>query len=144
MGRCRANCWRRSTRWRASASAAAEFEAGLLAADRPEMIVATEDVRTLQRLCFHRPPRHDACGRGDGKQMHGQSGADLTVSVPPGAIVQRRLPDGEWELVAEDEARAEFQRRLARFGVVAALRRAGVRNGDRVRFGPTEITWDFD
>ncbi|MHB8574126.1 MAG: Obg family GTPase CgtA, partial [Dehalococcoidia bacterium] len=44
--------------------------------------------------------------------------------------------------LSEDESRAEFYRRLTRFGVVAALRRAGIENGDRVRFGPTEMTWD--
>ena len=46
--------------------------------------------------------------------------------------------------LSEDEARAEFYRRLTRFGVVAALRRAGVRPGDRVRFGGTEMTWDLE
>jgi GTPase len=39
------------------------------------------------------------------------------------------------------EARQEFQRRLQRLGALAALRRAGVREGDRVRFGSTEIVW---
>jgi GTP-binding protein len=69
----------------------------------------------------------------------------------------RRIAPGKFEVegrrlaalaemlnLSEDEARAEFFRRLSRFGVVAVLRRAGVRNGDRVRFGPTEVTWDFD
>ena len=46
--------------------------------------------------------------------------------------------------LSEDESRAEFYRRLTRFGVVAALRRAGVQNGDRVRFGETEMSWDAE
>lgn len=39
------------------------------------------------------------------------------------------------------EAWAEFQRRLQRLGVLGALRRAGVIDGDKVRFGRTEVTW---
>ncbi len=46
--------------------------------------------------------------------------------------------------LSQDESRAEFYRRLTRFGVQAALRRAGVENGDRVRFGETEMTWDAE
>ncbi len=61
------------------------------------------------------------------------------------AVEGRRLAAmAEMLNLSEDEARAEFLRRLTRFGVAAALRRAGVKNGDRVRFGETEITWDFD
>jgi Obg family GTPase CgtA-like protein len=44
--------------------------------------------------------------------------------------------------LSQEEARAEFYRRLTRLGVVAALRRAGVREGDRVRFGDVEMTWE--
>ena len=40
------------------------------------------------------------------------------------------------------EARAEVLRRLTLMGVSAALRRAGARQGDRVRFGGTEVRWD--
>jgi GTPase len=39
------------------------------------------------------------------------------------------------------EAWQVFQRRLQRLGALATLRRAGVRDGDRVRFGPTEVAW---
>lgn len=39
------------------------------------------------------------------------------------------------------EARLEVLRRLGRMGVVSALRRAGVRPGDRVRFGEVEVEW---
>jgi GTP-binding protein len=44
--------------------------------------------------------------------------------------------------LAQDEARAEFYRRLQRFGVAGVLRRAGVQPGDRVRFGDVEIKWE--
>jgi GTP-binding protein len=44
--------------------------------------------------------------------------------------------------LSQEEARAEFYRRLTRLGVVAALRRAGVREGDTVRFGSVDVTWE--
>jgi GTP-binding protein len=43
--------------------------------------------------------------------------------------------------LSDREAWAEFYRRLQRFGALATLRRAGIREGDRIRFGPTEVTW---
>ena len=39
------------------------------------------------------------------------------------------------------EARLEVLRRLSRMGVASALRRAGVRPGNRVRFGTVEMEW---
>jgi GTP-binding protein len=41
-----------------------------------------------------------------------------------------------------DESRAEVMRRLGRMGVVNALRRAGVKAGDPVRFGDIELRWE--
>ncbi len=41
-----------------------------------------------------------------------------------------------------DEARVELHRRLGRMGVMAALRRAGVRLGDHVWFGEVEMEWE--
>ena len=41
-----------------------------------------------------------------------------------------------------EEARLDVRRRLTRMGVVSALRRAGVRVGDRVRFGAVEMEWE--
>jgi GTP-binding protein len=41
-----------------------------------------------------------------------------------------------------DESRAETFRRLRRMGVSAALRRAGAREGDPVRFGDIELRWE--
>ncbi len=42
----------------------------------------------------------------------------------------------------DPEARAVIMRRLTRLGVAAALRRAGARPGDPVRFGSTELRWE--
>jgi GTP-binding protein len=42
----------------------------------------------------------------------------------------------------QEEGRAEFWRRLTRWGVVAALKRAGIRPGARVRLGRTEVEWE--
>jgi GTP-binding protein len=42
----------------------------------------------------------------------------------------------------QEEGRAEFWRRLTRWGVVAALRRAGIRPGGKVRLGGTEVEWE--
>ena len=39
------------------------------------------------------------------------------------------------------ETQAEIRRRLARMGVGAALRRAGVRPGDRIRVAGLEMEW---
>lgn len=63
--------------------------------------------------------------------------------------------DGGWRVVGEgpvvlvemlalqsDESRAEAMRRLGRMGVVNALRRAGVAEGDPVRFGDIELRWE--
>lgn len=41
-----------------------------------------------------------------------------------------------------EESAERFQRELARLGVDAALRRAGVRAGDDVRIGTVELAWD--
>lgn len=56
---------------------------------------------------------------------------------------------GEWvEAFAEmmpldqEEGRAEFWRRLARWGILSALRRAGIQPGDRVRLGSVELRWE--
>jgi GTP-binding protein len=43
--------------------------------------------------------------------------------------------------LGSEEARLEVRRRLTRMGVVSVLRRAGVRAGDRVRFGAVEMEW---
>jgi GTP-binding protein len=59
-------------------------------------------------------------------------------------VVEGERPVAAVEMlgVESDEARAVLRRRLARMGVLSALRRAGVRPGDRVRFGSVEMTWE--
>jgi GTP-binding protein len=42
----------------------------------------------------------------------------------------------------QEEGRAEFWRRLTRWGVVAALKRAGIQPGVKVRLGRTEVEWE--
>jgi GTP-binding protein len=42
----------------------------------------------------------------------------------------------------QEEGRAEFWRRLTRWGVVAALRRAGIQSGAKVRLGSAEVEWE--
>ncbi len=91
-------------------------------------------------------PSSNALGEGAVLRPRGER-RFAVQKLRPGryAVEGRRLAAmAEMLNLAEDEARAEFFRRLTRFGVTAALRRAGVKNGDRVRFGETEITWDFD
>jgi Obg family GTPase CgtA-like protein len=39
-------------------------------------------------------------------------------------------------------SRAEVDRRLERWGVYKAVRRAGVQPGDTVVFGETELSWE--
>ena len=41
----------------------------------------------------------------------------------------------------QEEGRQEFWRRLGRWGVVSALKRAGVQPGERVRIGQVEVEW---
>lgn len=41
-----------------------------------------------------------------------------------------------------EESAERFQRELERTGIDAALRRAGIRPGDAVRIGPTELEWE--
>jgi GTP-binding protein len=43
-----------------------------------------------------------------------------------------------------EESAERFQRDLARLGIERELVRAGVRQGDTVRIGPTELEWDPD
>ena len=63
--------------------------------------------------------------------------------------------DGAWRVIGDqpvvlvemlalqsDESRAEAMRRLGRMGVITALRRAGVKLGDPVRFGSVELRWE--
>ena len=63
--------------------------------------------------------------------------ADGTWQVD-GRRVERLVAQTDFE---NDESAGQFQRELARLGVVDALRRAGVVAGDTVRIGDTELEW---
>lgn len=52
---------------------------------------------------------------------------------------ERVVAFAEMMPVEQEEGRAELWRRLGRWGVVAALRRAGAKPGDRVRLGRVEL-----
>jgi Obg family GTPase CgtA-like protein len=43
---------------------------------------------------------------------------------------------------ASQEAMHRLEQRLRRMGVFSALQRAGVQEGNTVRIGPVEFTWD--
>jgi GTP-binding protein len=55
-----------------------------------------------------------------------------------GAKLERLAAMTNWEL---DEAVQRFQRIIARMGVTMALREAGVKEGDTVYIGETELEW---
>jgi len=68
----------------------------------------------------------------------------FTVSKGDGLfVVEGEGPVSLLEMMGleSEEARLEVRRRLTRMGVVSALRRAGIRLGDRVRFGSVEMEW---
>ncbi len=64
-----------------------------------------------------------------------ENGAYRVVGDQPVVLV-------EMLALQSDESRAEVMRRLGRMGVVNALRRAGAREGDPVRFGDIELKWE--
>lgn len=70
---------------------------------------------------------------------------DVQISVDDGVYTakgERVEAFAEMMPLEQDEGRAEFWRRLQRWGVVGALRRAGMQPGDRVRFGSIEVKWE--
>ena len=73
--------------------------------------------------------------RGPQFSIEREDGAFRVVGDLPVVLV-------EMLALQSDESRAETMRRLGRMGVVAALKRAGARRGDPVRFGDIELRWD--
>jgi GTP-binding protein len=55
---------------------------------------------------------------------------------------QRVVSFAEMMPLEDEDARAELWRRLGRWGVVTALRRAGARPGAVVRMGAVEVRWE--
>ena len=73
--------------------------------------------------------------RGPQFSIEREGGAFRVVGDRPVVLV-------EMLALQSDESRAETMRRLGRMGVTAALKRAGARRGDAVRFGDIELRWD--
>jgi GTP-binding protein len=92
--------------------------------DDPQPEDATETAPPVLRP-QPRQPRFTVEVEGDGYRVSGDQ---------PVVLV-------EMLALQSDESRAETIRRLRRMGVVAALRRAGVKEGDPVRFGEVELRW---
>lgn len=92
---------------------------------REEAPAAAQDVS----LAVLRPSQ-----RGAQFRIEREGGAYRVIGDQPVVLV-------EMLALQSDESRAEAMRRLGRMGVVAALRRAGVREGDPVRFGDVELRW---
>lgn len=71
--------------------------------------------------------------------------ARFSVSVADGVYCvsgERVEAFAEMMPLDQEEGRAEFWRRLGRWGVVAALRRAGIQPGARVRLGRVQVEWE--
>jgi GTP-binding protein len=73
--------------------------------------------------------------RGPGFTVERENGAFRVVGDQAVVLV-------EMLALQSDESRAEVMRRLGRMGVARALRRAGAREGDPVRFGNIELRWE--
>jgi GTPase len=56
-----------------------------------------------------------------------------------GKRIERLVAQTNFE---NEESAERFQRALVRTGIDGALRKAGIRPGDSVRIGPTELEWD--
>lgn len=52
------------------------------------ILVATEDLNTLLDFRFNRKFKAEEGGKGDIKNMHGRSGADIIIRVPVGTVVR--------------------------------------------------------
>ncbi|MEX0749558.1 MAG: GTPase ObgE [Dehalococcoidia bacterium] len=73
--------------------------------------------------------------RGDRFHIEREEEAFRVVGERPVVLV-------EMLALQSDASRAEAMRRLGRMGVVSALKRAGVKHGDPVRFGDIELRWE--
>jgi GTP-binding protein len=74
-----------------------------------------------------------------------QEAAVVKVSREDGAFRvegDRVVTFAEMMPLDDEDARAELWRRLQRWGVTSALRRAGARAGARVLLGTVEVEWD--
>ncbi len=131
-----------------------QLEALAAGLGRPHVFMsaaARQGTDDLARLAFERLQR----AREEEPQPAAEAEAPVLRPRPRGPQFSIERENGAYRVVGEravvlvemlalqsDESRAEAMRRLGRMGVVAALRRAGVRSGDPVRFGDIELRWD--
>jgi GTP-binding protein len=73
--------------------------------------------------------------RGEQFRIEREDGAFRVVGERPVVLV-------EMLALQSDASRAEAMKRLRRMGVVSALKRAGAKEGDIVRFGEIELRWE--
>jgi GTP-binding protein len=109
-----------------------------------------EGVDPLLRALFALVQGAAAAGHG-GKALAGNE--EVTLQPRPAAFEVRRVGNAfhvvgprpqeavEKLGVGSAEAKVELVRRLRRMGVVGALRRSGIADGDRVRIGAAELEW---
>ena len=112
---------------------------------------ARQGTAALAKLAFERLERL----REEEPQPVANADEDVLRPLPRGPRFTIEREDGAYRVVGDqpvvlvemlalqsDESRAETMRRLGRMGVVGALKRAGVRGGDVVRFGTVELKWE--
>lgn len=102
-------------------------------------ILVEELVRALEKVHLAPP-----AGRQLGEVQARRPARAVTIRRADGAFAvegERVVAFAEMMPLEEEEGREELWRRLGRWGVVAALRRAGAKPGDRVRLGRVELEW---
>jgi GTP-binding protein len=122
--------------------------------DRPYAFIAAAarvGTAALAKLAFERLERL----REEEPQPVADADEEVLRPRPRGPRFTIEREDGAYRVIGEqpvvlvemlalqsDESRAETMRRLGRMGVVGALKRAGVHEGDLVRFGTVELKWE--
>ncbi len=140
----------------------------ILAVNKIDLPEVRAKIGELETELLPNRPFFISAATGEGVPRLMEEAFRVVQSIPaekkqPSKVVFRPLPkeitvlkDGDAFLVSHPgvermlamtdlenlEARAYIKRRLARLGVARALERAGVRAGDRVRFGDIEMEWD--
>ncbi len=112
---------------------------------------ARQGTAALAKLAFERLERL----REEEPQPAATPEEDVLRPLPRGPRFTIEREDGAYRVIGDqpvvlvemlalqsDESRAETMRRLGRMGVVGALKRAGVHEGDLVRFGTVELKWE--
>ena len=92
---------------------------------------------------------------GPAEDLAAEAEAPVTLRPQGAPVVRVQREDGAFRVegervvsfaemmpVEDEDARAELWRRLQRWGVTSALRRAGAKRGAAVRLGSVEVEWD--